>query len=86
MAKKSKIKGLSFLYNRGEMSMHCGISSVSEYEKLGKSQNPLAPKLDEKVKVVFIFGKEFPEYNGYTVEQLICELNKIDFVSKLTRE
>ena len=86
LAKKSKIKGLSFLYNRDGTSMHCGISAVSEYERLGKSKNPLAPRLDEKVNIVFIFGKEFPEYNGYTVEQLICELNKIDFVLKLTRE
>ena len=84
MAKRSKERGLSFLYNRNGVSMHCGITSVSEFEILGKSDNALAPRMEEQIRV-YILGNEFPQYDGYTVKQLIEVLNANEFVSKLPR-
>ncbi len=85
MAKRSKERGLSFLYNRNGVSMHCGVTSVSEFETLGRSNNMLAPRMEEQIRVVYILGNEFPQYDGYTVKQLIEVLNTSDFVSKLPR-
>ena len=85
MAKRSKERGLSFLYNRNGVSMHCGITSVSEFEILGKSDNALAPRMEEQIRVVYSLGNEFPQYDGYTVKQLIEVLNANEFVSKLPR-
>lgn len=86
MSKKSKEKGLSFVYDRNGEKMHCGVTSISEFRRLGNSNNPLAPQMSEVVNGVFIFGVEFPQYDGYTVKELIKVLEEIDFTSKLTRE
>lgn len=44
MSKKSKEKGLSFVYDRNGEKMHCGVTSISEFRKLGNSNNPFAPQ------------------------------------------
>ena len=86
MSKKSKEKGLSFIYDRNGEKMHCGVTSISEFRRLGNSNNPLAPQMSEVVNGVFIFGMGFLQYDGYTVKELIKVLEEMDFTSKLTRE
>lgn len=44
MSKKSKEKGLSFVYDRNGEKMHCGVTSISEFRKLGNSNNHFAPQ------------------------------------------
>lgn len=51
MSKKSKEKGLSFVYDRNGEKMHCGVTSISEFRRLGNSNNPLAPQMSEVVMV-----------------------------------
>lgn len=67
---KSRSKGISFTYMRGDRLMHCGIKNSAEYERLNNCQNPLAPTASDVVSNVYVLGIRRIDLDGYTSEDL----------------
>ena len=70
--KRSRERGVSFTYNRNNKVLHCGLIDKEEFERIGKSANPLAPVYTDVIDNVYIKNERLTNLDGLSVADL-CE-------------